>query len=104
MFSDWGFSWGGWLDNRRGEWWLLAQLLLITAHLRPAWPAPANFGVESWPPPLFGLGLLLLAFGCWLLTVAAKKMVVSYWLLLFVVFMREHENSYVLWALGPWGP
>ena len=27
MFSDWGFSWGGWLDNRRGEWWLLAQLL-----------------------------------------------------------------------------
>ena len=63
MFSDWGFSWGGWLDNRRGEWWLLAQLLLITAHLLPAWPAPANFGVASWPPPLFGLGLLLLVFG-----------------------------------------
>ena len=38
MFSDWGFSWGGWLDNRRGEWWLLAQLLLITAHLLPVWP------------------------------------------------------------------
>ena len=23
------------MDNRRGEWWLLAQLLLITAHLLP---------------------------------------------------------------------
>ena len=63
MFSDWGFSWGGWLDNRRGEWWLLAQLLLITAHLLPVWPAPASFGVAIWPKPLFGLGLLLLAFG-----------------------------------------
>ena len=63
MFSDWGFSWGGWLDNRRGEWWLLTQLLLITAHLLPPWPAPASFGVASWPKPLFGLGLLLLAFG-----------------------------------------
>ena len=63
MFSDWGFSWGGWLDNRRGEWWLLAQLLLITAHLLPVRPAPASFGVAIWPKPLFGLGLLLLAFG-----------------------------------------
>ena len=63
MFSDWGFSWGGWLDNRRGEWWLLAQLLLITAHLLPVWPAPASFGVAIWPKPLFGLGLLLLALG-----------------------------------------
>ena len=34
MFSDWGFSWGGWLDNRRGEWWLLAQLLL-TSYRQP---------------------------------------------------------------------
>ena len=63
MFSDWGFSWGGWLDNRRGEWWLLAQLLLITAHLLPVWPDPASFGLAIWPKPLFGLGLLLLAFG-----------------------------------------
>ena len=50
------------MDNRRGEWWLLAQLLLITAHLLPVWPAPASFGVAIWPKPLFGLGLL-----CWLL-------------------------------------
>ena len=63
MFSDWGFSWGGWLDNRRGEWWLLAQLLLITAHLLPVWPAPASFDVAIWPKPLFAVGLLLLALG-----------------------------------------
>lgn len=63
MFSDWGFSWGGWLDNRRGEWWLLAQLLLITAHLLPVWPALASFGVVIWPHPLLGLGLMLMAFG-----------------------------------------
>ena len=26
MFSGWGLSWAGWLDNRRGEWWLGGQL------------------------------------------------------------------------------
>jgi hypothetical protein len=35
MFSGWGLSWAGWLDNRRGEWWLAAQLVLIAAHLFP---------------------------------------------------------------------
>ena len=63
MFSDWGFSWGGWWDNRRGEWWLLAQLLLIAAHLLPVWPAPASWGLVSWPRSLFGVGLFLLALG-----------------------------------------
>ena len=38
-FSGWGLSWGGWLDNRQGEWWLLAQIILIAAHLFPPWPA-----------------------------------------------------------------
>ena len=51
------------MDNRRGEWWLLAQLLLITAHLLPVWPTPASFGAAIWPQPLLGVGLLLLAFG-----------------------------------------
>ena len=63
MFSDWGFSWGGWLDNRRGEWWLAAQLFLISAHLLPVWPAPAVWGLSGWPRPLFGAGLLLLGLG-----------------------------------------
>ena len=63
MFSGWGLSWAGWLDNRRGEWWLAAQLVLITAHLLPVWPAPAFWGLVSWPRLLFGFGLFLLALG-----------------------------------------
>ena len=63
MFSNWGFTWGGWLDNRRGEWWLAAQLVLITAHLLPAWPSPAFWGIASWPVLLFCAGLLLLGLG-----------------------------------------
>ena len=63
MFSGWGLSWAGWLDNRRGEWWLVAQLALIAAHLLPVWPVPAFWGLVSWPRPWFGFGLLLLAFG-----------------------------------------
>jgi len=66
-FSGWGLSWGGWLDNRHGEWWLLAQLALIAAHLLPPWPAPGSWGF-AWPLPLaltgavlFVLGLLLAA-------------------------------------------
>ena len=59
--EGWGFSWGGWFDNRRGEWWLLAQLSLITAHLLPPWPAPGSWGY-AWPLPiaLIGAGLFLL--------------------------------------------
>ena len=63
MFSGWGLSWAGWLDNRRGEWWLAAQLLFIAAHLLPVWPAPAFWGLVSWPRLLFGLGLFPLALG-----------------------------------------
>ena len=63
MFSGWGLSWGGWLDNRRGEWFLLAQLLLITAHLLPPWPAPADWGLGMWPRPVFIVGVLLFLSG-----------------------------------------
>ncbi len=58
----WGFSWGGLLDNRHGEWWLMAQMGLITAHLLPAFPSPAALGF-SWPPLLRVLGLSLFAAG-----------------------------------------
>ena len=63
MFSGWGLTWGGWLDNRKGEWWLLAQVILIAAHLLPPWPAPASWGLAIWPRPLFGLGVLILFIG-----------------------------------------
>ena len=58
----WGFTGAGWRDNRRGEWWLATQLLLIAALLLPAWPAPAALGL-TWPVPLrlVGAALVLLA-------------------------------------------
>ena len=65
MPSGWGLSWGGWLDNRRGEWWLLAQLLLIAAHLLPAAPPVTSWGLTAWgltawPRPLQLTGVLIL--------------------------------------------
>lgn len=62
LLARWGFSAAGWRDNRHGEWWLAAQLLLIAALLLPAWPAPAVFGV-AWPLllRLAGLALVVLA-------------------------------------------
>lgn len=62
LLVRWGLSWGGWLDNRRGEWWLLAQLLLIAAHLLPAWPAPGSWGY-AWPLPLAATGVVLVLVG-----------------------------------------
>ncbi len=61
-FSGWQLSWGGWLDNRHGEWWLLAQLLLIAAHLLPPWPAPGSWGF-AWPLPIAAAGALLFLVG-----------------------------------------
>ena len=52
------------MDNRRGEWWLLAQLLLITAHLLPFWPALASFGVAIWPKPCLGWACCFWLLAC----------------------------------------
>ena len=61
-FRGWGLSWDGWINNRRGEWWLLAQLALITCHLLSAWPKPEFFGI-SWPHAAQLTGLIILAIG-----------------------------------------
>ena len=62
LLRRWGFSLPGWRDNRHGEWWLAAQLLLLAALLLPAWPAPAALGL-AWPLALrlAGAALVLLA-------------------------------------------
>jgi len=62
VFSGWGFSWPGWLDNRHGEWWLLAQLALIAAHLLPPWPEPGSWGY-AWPLPIALAGAVLFVVG-----------------------------------------
>jgi protein-S-isoprenylcysteine O-methyltransferase Ste14 len=58
----WGFSWAGLRDNRHGEWWLIAQMLLITAHLLPPLPPPARLGLD-WPAPLRILGIAVFVAG-----------------------------------------
>ena len=64
---DWGLSWGGWLDNRRGEWWLLGQLVLIGLDIAlPAWPsqwrAPQGVMVAGGLVLIGGLVLAAVAF------------------------------------------
>ena len=66
MFSGWGLSWGGWLDNRSGEWWLMGQLFLIGAHLLPVWPQTSSLGVSNWPWQLNLLGALFVFGGLFL--------------------------------------
>jgi protein-S-isoprenylcysteine O-methyltransferase Ste14 len=61
-FKGWELSWDGWFNNRRGEWWLLAQLALISCHLAPAWPKPQVFGVD-WPRAVQLMGLTTLVLG-----------------------------------------
>ncbi len=62
LLRRWGFTAAGWRDNRHGEWWLAAQVLLIAALLLPAWPDPAALGL-TWPLPgrLLGGALVVLA-------------------------------------------
>ncbi|MFN9923053.1 MAG: methyltransferase family protein [Cyanobacteriota bacterium] len=62
LLGRWGFSRAGWLDNRHGEWWLLAQLLLLASLLLPPFPAPTLLGLV-WPLPLRWLGGALLVLG-----------------------------------------
>lgn len=62
ILSRWGFSRAGLLDNRHGEWWLLAQLVLLAMLLAPPLPPPAWFGF-AWPWPLRAGGALLLLLG-----------------------------------------
>ena len=61
-FSGWGLSWDGLVSNRRGEWWLLAQLTLISCHLLPPWPTPDSLGLQ-WPLLFTITGAVVLAIG-----------------------------------------
>jgi protein-S-isoprenylcysteine O-methyltransferase Ste14 len=72
-FSGWGFSWAGWLDNRHGEWWLLAQLGLIAAHLLPPWPLPGSWGY-AWPLPIALAGAVLFLLGLLLAGLAFRRL------------------------------
>ncbi len=68
-FSGWGLRWEGLIDNRQGEWWLLGQILLISAHLLPAWPK-LIVSNQTWPKSLSFLGACLIFVGIVLATKA----------------------------------
>jgi len=70
LLGRWGFSWRGLIDNRRGEWWLVAQLLLLAAQLLPPRPRLASLGL-AWPLALQGLGWAVFALG---LALAARSL------------------------------
>ena len=61
-FQGWGFSWQGLLNNQKGEWWLLAQVVLICAHILPTWPS-GLLEAWSWPRWLHFTGLMVLVVG-----------------------------------------
>ena len=60
LLRRWGFTAGGLVSNRHGEWWLLAQLLLIAAM---AAPPSAIARLQPWPWPLRLLGAITLVVG-----------------------------------------
>jgi len=69
----WGLSWAGLRDNRHGEWWLLAQLILIAAHALPPEPPLAVLGVH-WPMALRLIGAAGLVVGLALAAQAALNL------------------------------
>ena len=61
-FSGWGLRWAGLIDNRQGEWWLIAQILLVLAHLVPAWPSLYD-SKYIWATSLSIIGACILLIG-----------------------------------------
>ncbi len=64
--SEWGFSWKGLIDNRKGEWYLMAQILFIGAHLLPAWPTNKIQELLHGPIILKAIGTFLFIGGLFL--------------------------------------
>ena len=66
-FSGWQLSWHGLISNQRGEWWLIAQSILIAGHLLPAWPNPET-PEFIWPDPIRYLGYSIFLLGMLLIS------------------------------------
>ncbi|HEY9648338.1 MAG TPA: isoprenylcysteine carboxylmethyltransferase family protein [Chroococcidiopsis sp.] len=53
LLTDWGFRWAGWRDGQRGEYWVVAQGLLLLGFVllpvyRPAAIAPLLADIAGW--------------------------------------------------------
>ncbi len=57
-FSNWGFTIEGIKDNRKGEWWLFAQVLVLLAHIIPPWPV-----ITTWPIILRVISIIVFIYG-----------------------------------------
>ena len=57
IFIEWGFTTEGLKDNRRGEWWLFAQLIILSAHFVPSSPILSN-----WPLIVKGVSIIIFFF------------------------------------------
>ena len=71
LLRRWGFSPFGLISNRHGEWWLLAQLLLIAVM---AVPPVAGAAVPDWPWPLRLLGSITVLVGLVLVLMAFRDL------------------------------
>ena len=58
IFIEWGFTTEGLKDNRRGEWWLFAQLIILLAHFVPSSPILSN-----WPLIVKGVSIIIFSYG-----------------------------------------
>ena len=61
-FSGWDLSWEGLIDNKKGEWWLLGQIVLIAAHLIPRKPISIIYQ-SAWPQTFIFIGTCLFFIG-----------------------------------------
>jgi len=70
-FSNWGFTWHGFFLNSHGEWWLVAQILVIAAHfIKPS-------TLITLSPNEFSVGLNIL--GSIIMVNGSTKIVRSFW-------------------------
>ena len=61
-FAGWGLSWSGAINNTKGEWWLIGQLLILVAHLFVPYISPKQLNV-SWPIGVTSLGGFIFFLG-----------------------------------------
>ncbi len=71
LLQRWGFTPSGLISNRHGEWWLLAQLLLIAGLAAPPF---ACAQLPVWPWPLRLLGAITLVAGLLLVLMAFRDL------------------------------
>ena len=71
ILSEWGFTRQGFRNNSSGEWWLIAQIILILAHFFPAY---ISLKLEKINWPMSSLGLYIIILGIFLAIMALSSL------------------------------